>query len=646
MMRKIVVMIVFFSTFLLANSSCGLDTINIVKKLEKQYAKELKGLVKKSNYNKTPLVCKNILNSNGSKSILVLSYHSKIERSHLNHSLIIAMVDRKKGNIEKSYFHKNVITKSNLLPLSVTIETKKYAHLGRGLSFGIYLKRKTPYREIGELILYEEGSRTVKVLSEKILLYRLEGYKDERSIVSLKYNASPKKKEKSVLRFERFYHYQVRKDTQPMLDEWDVKLDDVLYRDSGSGYVGSERTPVFDMEQIEAQAKEGLHFKMIVLNALVYEKLYRYDEDIAPLNNIAYYFYQHKFYNEAIYLLEKIVTYKTKRAVAHLNLADAYWAVGLKMKAKAHYATYKRLQEESHKKVLKRANKRGSLVTKIYDLNLSRGFVQVHSNVEPVHPLILENRGETKPKAIVPWLQKKLFATSEGKLVKVLVYEKNGILNFLYFCLVDKSLKLYLFDQNGKEKLIEALRVVNEEANAFMYLSAISNHEYQNYSMDEEGVNFFFEYYDRKAKDMRVRHYRYSFKEEAIVRDYTDSEALTILKFENHEGSAFVAHDYDGEYNKIAYNGKEIFTIKTFEDGFVIGDIDWSPDDEVLYFDNHGEMLACIWRYDFYTKELTKIVPEHEAEHPFTFTYKGREYVVYIEGQNIKVATEFKKGKP
>jgi len=488
---------VFFSTFLLANSSCEQDSTNIVERLEKQYAQELKGLVKKSNYNTTPIICSDI---NDSKSIFVLSYHSKIVRSAINHSLIVALFDKKTHRVEASYFHKNVIVESNLLPLSVTIETNKYAHLGRGLSFGLYLNRKTPYREIRELILYEKVSSRLKVLSEKILLYRLEGYKDERSIVSLKYNASANKKNKNVLRFERFYHYQVRKDTQPMLDEWDVKLDDVLYRDSGSRYVASERTPVFDMEQIEAQAKEGLHFKMIVLNALVYEKLYRYDEDIVYLNNIAYYFYQHKFYNEAIYLLEKIVSYKTKRAVAHLNLADAYWAMGLKMKAKTHYVTYKRLQEESHKKVLKRANKRGSLLTKIYDLNLSRGFVQVHSDVEPVHPLILENRGDTKPKAIVPWLQKKLFATSEGKLVKVLVYEKNGILNFLYFCLVDKSLKLYLFNQHGKEKLIESLGVANEEANAFMYLSAISNHEYQNIVWMKRGSTSFLNIMIQKKK--------------------------------------------------------------------------------------------------------------------------------------------------
>lgn len=44
-------------------------------------------------------------------------------------------------------------------------------------------------------------------------------------------------------------------------------------------------------------------------------------------------------------------------------------------------------------------------------------------------------------------------------------------------------------------------------------------------------------------------------------------------------------------------------------------------------------------RYDLATKELAKIIPEHEAKAPFAFEFHGKEYVVYIEENMIKVAT-------
>jgi tetratricopeptide (TPR) repeat protein len=57
-------------------------------------------------------------------------------------------------------------------------------------------------------------------------------------------------------------------------------------------------------------------------------------------NNIAYYLQKANANEEAIYLLEEILKKFPKRTVAHYNIADAYWAIGKKKKAKEHYITY------------------------------------------------------------------------------------------------------------------------------------------------------------------------------------------------------------------------------------------------------------------------------------------------------------------
>ena len=72
--------------------------------------------------------------------------------------------------------------------------------------------------------------------------------------------------------------------------------------------------------------------------------------------------------------------------------------------------------------------------------------------------------------------------------------------------------------------------------------------------------------------------------------------------------------------------------------------ISWTEDDKVIYLDNSKGTESGIWRYDTQSKELTEIVPkdifEKQRQEPFAFTYKGKEYILYIEYQQIKVATK------
>lgn len=72
-------------------------------------------------------------------------------------------------------------------------------------------------------------------------------------------------------------------------------------------------------------------------------------KNLASYNNIAYYLEQAKAYEEAVYLLEKILEKFPNRTVAYLNLGDAYWGLEDKVKAKKAYQTYIKQMKESGK---------------------------------------------------------------------------------------------------------------------------------------------------------------------------------------------------------------------------------------------------------------------------------------------------------
>jgi len=66
-------------------------------------------------------------------------------------------------------------------------------------------------------------------------------------------------------------------------------------------------------------------------------------------NDIAYYLEQSGAYEEAIFILEKIIKEFPNRTVAYINLGDAYWGLGEKEKAKEAYKTYIKQMKASGK---------------------------------------------------------------------------------------------------------------------------------------------------------------------------------------------------------------------------------------------------------------------------------------------------------
>ena len=91
---------------------------------------------------------------------------------------------------------------------------------------------------------------------------------------------------------------------------------------------------------------------------------YFFTTDIELSNNIAFFFEKTGHWQEAIYLLQKILADSYKHTVAYYNLGDAYWALGQKEYALESYTSYvTRMRQEGKEhtipsKILKRTHQK------------------------------------------------------------------------------------------------------------------------------------------------------------------------------------------------------------------------------------------------------------------------------------------------
>lgn len=74
--------------------------------------------------------------------------------------------------------------------------------------------------------------------------------------------------------------------------------------------------------------------------------------------------------------------------------------------------------------------------------------------------------------------------------------------------------------------------------------------------------------------------------------------------------------------------GREIVLDQTINESWNINDVAMHPSKPLLYFDNHGGM-ACIWEYDFMAGKMSKIVPEHEARKPASFSIDSQDFILF-----------------
>ena len=653
MMRKIVVIMVFFSTFLLANSSCSLDSTSIVKKLEKQYAQELKGLDFnfEEGYRHLDATCEKIPKTN--KVVFAFPYAMGDENAYAL-SIILAIVESKTNTIEQSYFHKEMADSDAIYISGIEIDTSLYKKniLKLAISF-TGSSRANPY-SLSSMFLYAIKDKSLKVILDGFEFSQTKGENNMCYYHDASRDYSWKNKKdftlSSPMVFDYFYAYE-ESDCENESNEkhWSVKLEPLklVFKD-GKYKVPNTYEPIFNLKEVEVNVKKGLNYKEVVLNAMLFEE-FMCKKNVNHYNNIAYYLQKAGHNREAIVLLEKIIEMFPKRLVAYYNLGDAYWALGKKSKAQKYYGDYMQLM-----KIAGKEKKIPKVVKERYNTPLNsfeKGFVAVHKKVQSVAPLLLQNKGMAKPIATVPWLQKKLFHVddaNDGKIMKVIAYEENGKMEFVYFLISTVKnevglVKLFGIDQEeNRPFLIGKVQFDDEISEESIDYRGFVGAEYDEFLV-EDGYVYFDIAYDNYDAYYKYR-YKLGTREKPHKYHYTIkccswhiySHSQTKYAIAEN-GSLQIKEDTEEEHSE--------FVTKDFKNEFVIGSVVWSEDDKILYFDNYGASMACIWRYDLETKELSKIVPEHEAEHPFAFSYKGKEYVVYVEGQEIKVARESKKGE-
>jgi tetratricopeptide (TPR) repeat protein len=371
-------------------------------------------------------------------------------------------------------------------------------------------------------------------------------------------------------------------------------------------------------------------------------------------NNIAYYLQKAGHNQEAIFLLEEILSEFPKRVVAYLNLGDAYWDETKRVKALNNYHHYVKLMKKEQKEkripsyVLKRIEE---------SKDFSKGFIEKYKEVQTLAPIFLKEMKETKPLEIVPWMQKTILTVEKenGLLVNVLAYEKDDDVEIVYFVqtLMEKENrdedieyakgKIIMYKFSFKERDITTLSLydstilLGKKGFDGTTLDGWTFYNLQEFILDKGYLYFDVKSCESKKGSNHIDAFCYKSKYRFGDNNITDSNDYMTknwYKRWNHKHDTFVYSGDSFNIGQIENNKtvtKSLFTIKSFKNKiireesipFTIGGVSWSEDDKVLYFDNHDIELACIWRYDLESKELSKIVPEHEAQQPFAFTFRA-----------------------
>lgn len=124
------------------------------------------------------------------------------------------------------------------------------------------------------------------------------------------------------------------------------------------------------------------------------------------------------------------------------------------------------------------------------------------------------------------------------------------------------------------------------------------------------------------------------------IFDYGNVDRLQVSKLIN--SSSYSQDNRDStmiELNKIGIKFElDLASLtKEGEDIYTLGYLSWDYEGNNLYFCNSYIEQACIWKIDLQKKELTKIVPEHDAVEPFYFEYASKPYILYVEKNKLMV---------
>ncbi|KMQ50173.1 hypothetical protein CHISP_2943 [Chitinispirillum alkaliphilum] len=118
-----------------------------------------------------------------------------------------------------------------------------------------------------------------------------------------------------------------------------------------------------------------------------------------------------------------------------------------------------------------------------------------------------------------------------------------------------------------------------------------------------------------------------------LTSDYTEDEIMQSFKTKE----VFALPKFTTGYDLITYfPGFEEMEQPCNDEYALFGGMDWHPDGDVLFFDNSGICYACIWMFDLKSKEVKKLVADHEAIHPFYYEKKGQQYLAYVQENEVR----------
>lgn len=251
-----------------------------------------------------------------------------------------------------------------------------------------------------------------------------------------------------------------------------------------------------------------------------------------------------------------------------------------------------------------------------------------------------------------PWLQKEILISKKWDLQKVLAYTKNNKLYFWYFIFNKNSKRLEFYEldySNKKIKFIDEYDVSFEFYDKDFFDNQEKDYYHkQNYFLKNWNLHFYIikrqgDIYDNDYINIWYKYNLWSWEKPLednffVWKDFFENE------FKNPKSDEIIDFGYNSEifYKKNKEDKYiELFRLNKNNGFWIIWSVQWLEDKNEIYFDNHWELLACIWKYNLKSNKLEKIVPEHEAKIPFPFIYKNKTYVVYIEWNKIKVAVEW-----
>lgn len=611
----------------LTNTHSDMAISKIVSKLYPEKVRGLKPWFENYGNNTTGTICKKIPNT--SKALVVLPYKDTQGEDFYILSLVVAVVDMDKMKVLQSFFLAGVEDSDAVYISNIELDVSTFSQISSNLTFSLNIEkygssRVSPYSE-KILTLYEIEENKLKKLLDKLLIENGNGENDGngKGYFTEHLKTLQKLQQKTNypdLIFEQSFTYREEEG-----ESWNAKYGMITYRYQEGKYLPmqSKAPEVFDLKQIEEQAKKGLNFKHAMLKAMLHEN-WLSKENLESYNNIAYYLQKAGHNKEAILLLKSILNEFPNRAVAYLNIGDAYFGMSNSFKSSQSYAQYIKLMQKEGKD--SRIPERIKSI--IDDQNIfEKFFIQVYKNKEPISPLILTKKGKAKPVLIIPWKQKVVYELDqEGLIVRVMAYEKNNDIEYIFFVLTlgeekydrdirysDGKMSVYRLKKGVSTRLYSYNQSISlaDNADEISGYSSVGWNVMNNKHFDFFKNRFYFSPIGCESVpknnhfDATCYRYQYIYGDDIIRKAgaYMVKDDIGYFKW-NQSHTKFIDEDFKLSVGHIK-NGKAVLDTE-FEndlalnkrlddtaDHFVIGSTIWSKDDNVIYFDNHNLALAC-----------------------------------------------------